>query len=212
MEEIVSTDILDKEIYEDARRKAEKILQNSKLQCEQVLQQVDDRLEKAKEERKEYYDHKADVFKKNLESSLPLEKSRFLVSYINSSIIESINDYLKKLGEEKRLSLVISMLRRFGSIKDFKTFSAEIYGFDVNSAEKKLKSESGLNISSTEKIDFMKSGETPVEGIDIHEGIILVSDDRSLKIRLTLEEYVSELTDKYRNELAVTLFNGRLPE
>ena len=52
MEEIVSTDILDKEIYEDARRKAEKILQNSKLQCKQVLQQVDDRLEKAKEERK----------------------------------------------------------------------------------------------------------------------------------------------------------------
>ena len=46
----------------------------------------------------------------------------------------------------------------------------------------------------------------------MHEGIILDSDDKSVKIRLTIEELVTEILDKYRNELAVTLFGGRLPE
>ena len=62
------------------------------------------------------------------------------------------------------------------------------------------------------KIDFVKSGETAVDGIDLHEGIILDSQDKSVKIRLTIEELVVELLDKYRNELAVTQFGGRLPE
>ena len=69
-----------------------------------------------------------------------------------------------------------------------------------------------LHISSFLATEFAKTGEVAVDGIEIHEGIILVSDDKVVKIRLTLEELFSELIDKYRNELAVTLFGGRLPE
>ncbi|MGN0731638.1 MAG: V-type ATP synthase subunit E family protein [Treponema sp.] len=212
MEELRSTDILDKEIQDDARKKAEKILKNADAQGQQILADVETRLESAKKDRESYYSQKAAQFKKDLDSSLPLEKSRFLVSYISSSVASAINDYLKTISQEKRIQLVLTMLKRFESLTDGKSFEAAVYGFNLDLAKSELNKNNKLHISSFLATEFAKTGEVAVDGIEIHEGIILVSDDKVVKIRLTLEELFSELIDKYRNELAVTLFGGRLPE
>ena len=212
MEELRSTDILDKEIRDDARKKAEKILKNADAQGQQILADVETRLESAKKDRESYYSQKAAQFKKDLDSSLPLEKSRFLVSYISSSVASAINDYLKTISQEKRIQLVLTMLDRFESLTDGKSFEAAVYGFNLDLAKNELNKNNKLHISSFLATEFAKTGEVAVDGIEIHEGIILVSDDKVVKIRLTLEELFSELIDKYRNELAVTLFGGRLPE
>lgn len=212
MEELRSTDILDKEIQDDARKKAEKILKNADAQGQQILADVETRLESAKKDRESYYSQKAAQFKKDLDSSLPLEKSRFLVSYISSSVASAINDYLKTISQEKRIQLVLTMLNRFESLTDGKSFEAAVYGFNLDLAKSELNKNNKLHISSFLATEFAKTGEVAVDGIEIHEGIILVSDDKVVKIRLTLEELFSELIDKYRNELAVTLFGGRLPE
>ena len=212
MEELRSTDILDKEIQDDARKKAEKILKNADAQGQQILADVETRLESAKKDRESYYSQKAAQFKKDLDSSLPLEKSRFLVSYISSSVASAINDYLKTISQEKRIQLVLTMLNRFESLTDGKSFEAAVYGFNLDLAKNELNKNNKLHISSFLATEFAKTGEVAVDGIEIHEGIILVSDDKVVKIRLTLEELFSELIDKYRNELAVTLFGGMLPE
>ena len=212
MEELRSTDSLDKEIQDDARKKAEKILKNADAQGQQILADVETRLESAKKDRESYYSQKAAQFKKDLDSSLPLEKSRFLVSYISSSVASAINDYLKTISQEKRIQLVLTMLNRFESLTDGKSFEAAVYGFNLDLAKNELNKNNKLHISSFLATEFAKTGEVAVDGIEIHEGIILVSDDKVVKIRLTLEELFSELIDKYRNELAVTLFGGRLPE
>lgn len=212
MEELRSTDILDKEIQDDARKKAEKILKNADAQGQQILADVETRLESARKDRESYYSQKAAQFKKDLDSSLPLEKSRFLVSYISSSVASAINDYLKTISQEKRIQLVLTMLDRFESLTDGKSFEAAVYGFNLDLAKNELNKNNKLHISSFLATEFAKTGEVAVDGIEIHEGIILVSDDKVVKIRLTLEELFSELIDKYRNELAVTLFGGRLPE
>ncbi len=212
MEELRSTDILDKEIQDDARKKAEKILKNADAQGQQILADVETQLESAKKDRESYYSQKAAQFKKDLDSSLPLEKSRFLVSYISSSVASAINDYLKTISQEKRIQLVLTMLNRFESLTDGKSFEAAVYGFNLDLAKNELNKNNKLHISSFLATEFAKTGEVAVDGIEIHEGIILVSDDKVVKIRLTLEELFSELIDKYRNELAVTLFGGRLPE
>lgn len=210
MEELRSTDILDKEIQDDARKKAEKILRNADSQCDQIMAQVESRLEEAKKEKEAYFTQKAQKVKKDLDSSMPLEKSRFLVSYISSSVADSINAYLKTIDSEKRFDLAVSLLNRFNNLTSDKTFNAAVYGFDCNFVKSALSSK--IKIKDCTPIDFAKSGETAIDGIDIHEGVILLSEDKSVKIRLTLEEVITELIDKYRNELAVTLFGGRLPE
>lgn len=210
MEELRSAEILDKEIQDDARKKAEKILRNADSQCDQILAQVESRLEEAKKEKEIYFNQKADQVKKDLDSSMPLEKSRFLVSYISSSIAKGINEYLKTLSSEKRFELAVSLLNQFSNLVSDRTFDAAVYGFDPAYVKSTLSSK--VKINSCSSVDFAKSGSEAVDGIEIHEGVILLSEDKSVKIRLTLEEVITELIDKYRKELAVTLFGGRLPE
>ena len=141
---------------------------------------------------------------------MPLEKSRFLVSYISSSIAKGINAYLKTLSSEKRFELAVSLLDQFSNLVSDRTFDAAVYGFDPAYVKSTLSSK--VKINSCSSVEFAKSGSEAVDGIEIHEGVILLSEDKSVKIRLTLEEVITELIDKYRNELAVTLFGGRLPE
>lgn len=210
MEELRSAEILDKEIQDDARKKAEKILRNADSQCDQIMAQVESRLEEAKKEKEIYFNQKADQVKKDLDSSMPLEKSRFLVSYISSSIAKGINEYLKTLSSEKRFELAVSLLNQFSNLVSDRTFDAAVYGFDPAYVKSTLSSK--VKINSCSSVDFAKSGSEAVDGIEIHEGVILLSEDKSVKIRLTLEEVITELIDKYRKELAVTLFGGRLPE
>lgn len=210
MEELRSAEILDKEIQDDARKKAEKILRNADSQCDQILAQVESRLEEAKKEKEIYFNQKADQVKKDLDSSMPLEKSRFLVSYISSSIAKGINEYLKTLSSEKRFELAVSLLNQFSNLVSDRTFDAAVYGFDPAYVKSTLSSK--VKINSCSSVEFAKSGSEAVDGIEIHEGVILLSEDKSVKIRLTLEEVITELIDKYRKELAVTLFGGRLPE
>ena len=210
MEELRSAEILDKEIQDDARKKAEKILRNADSQCDQIMAQVESRLEEAKKEKEIYFNQKADQVKKDLDSSMPLEKSRFLVSYISSSIAKGINEYLKTLSSEKRFELAVSLLNQFSNLVSDRTFDAAVYGFDPAYVKSTLSSK--VRINSCSSVEFAKSGSEAVDGIEIHEGVILLSEDKSVKIRLTLEEVITELIDKYRKELAVTLFGGRLPE
>ena len=210
MEELRSAEILDKEIQDDARKKAEKILRNADSQCGQIMAQVESRLEEAKKEKEIYFNQKADQVKKDLDSSMPLEKSRFLVSYISSSIAKGINEYLKTLSSEKRFELAVSLLNQFSNLVSDRTFDAAVYGFDPAYVKSTLSSK--VKINSCSSVEFAKSGSEAVDGIEIHEGVILLSEDKSVKIRLTLEEVITELIDKYRKELAVTLFGGRLPE
>ena len=51
MQELRSTDILDKEILSDSRRKAEKILKNSDSECKELLDSLDSEIQKAKLEK-----------------------------------------------------------------------------------------------------------------------------------------------------------------
>ena len=210
MEELRSAEILDKEIQDDARKKAEKILRNADSQCDQIMAQVESRLEEAKKEKEIYFNQKADQVKKDLDSSMPLEKSRFLVSYISSSIATGINEYLKTLSSEKSFELAVSLLNQFSNLVSDRTFDAAVYGFDPAYVKSTLSSK--VKINSCSSVEFANSGSEAVAGIEIHEGVILLSEDKSVKIRLTLEEVITELIDKYRKELAVTLFGGRLPE
>ena len=79
MNELRSTEILDKEIQADARKKAEKIINSSKEQRDAILKSVSERIEQAKKERALKYEEKIAAFEKDEEASIPLEKQRFFL-------------------------------------------------------------------------------------------------------------------------------------
>ncbi len=211
MEELRSTEILDKEIEADARKKAEKILKNADSECERILADVENRVKDASEQKSKYYKSKIEQFEKNVNAALPLEKERFLVKFYADSVSSSLNDYLKNIGSEKRLSLIEKSLCEKSELASGKKFNALVFGIDLDSA-KKLLEKNKIDVDSVTEGSFAVSGEEPVPGNEIHEGIILESEDKVLRLRLTIDQILREIEDKYSEELALSLFGGKLPQ
>ncbi len=206
MQELRSTDILDKEIQADARKKVERMLQKADRDCEILLASIDNDILTAVDEKKTFFENKLNSFKTDRKAVVPLEKERFKVSFIQNAIIQNINKYLEGLSEEKRIELAC---RDF----DFKTkqkFNAYIYGFSVASAKKFLSKKLGEKLLSCSETKFGAFILEDDLGLAKPQGIILESEDKKIRCRLTLNEVIEKLLDKNRTELSSTLFGGDL--
>ncbi len=213
MEELRSTEILDKEIEADAQKKAKKILDKAEREAQAIAAGVEERVKKAVEEKSVSLKIKLSQLQNNAGAYIPLEKERFLVSFYDEQVCNAMNAYFNSIGKEKRLSLLEDKLEQCKSAINDKKITVRYFGgLEEVDAKKVAEKILDKNISKYESIQFEKSGEEAVKGNEIHEGMILKSDDNSVLIRLTMDEIVRELKDKYSYELSSTLFGGRLPE
>ena len=78
MEELRSTDILDREIEADAKKKAGEIIKRAQEECDEILAGVQTRVKTALDQKSAFYDAKIAQCKKNAAAYVPLEKERFL--------------------------------------------------------------------------------------------------------------------------------------
>ena len=208
MEELRSTEILDKEIQADARKKAEKIIKAAESEVKAIEQEVPARLEKAQNEKIEKIAQKLQVIEKDLNSSLPLEKERFLVSYIQSSIDEGMNEYFSSLKDDEIISLFAGEFSSYEDKIEGRAVKLYVYGLDPASCKKVF--DKKVKVLSAEKTEFNKQLPEKSAGLTTQKGIILETEDRQIRIRLTLSEIVSQIEEKYRKELYEKLFEGRL--
>ncbi|BDC92895.1 hypothetical protein [Treponema bryantii] len=206
MQELRSTDILDKEIQADARKKAERMLQKADRDCETLIASVEADIQKAADEKKAFFNNKLNSFETDRKAVVPLEKERFKVSFIQNAIIQNINKYLEGLSEEKRLELAS---RNF----DFKTehkVNAYVYGFSPDAAKKFLSKKLGDKLLSCSETKFGAFVLEEDLGLSKPEGMILESEDKNFRRRLTINEVIEKLLDTNRAELSTTLFGGDL--
>lgn len=213
MEELRSTEILDKEIEADARNKAARILSDADAECQKLLDAVADRIKEATAQKTAYYDAKIAAFKKNRDAALPLEQERYRVSFYVKSVADAYNDYFAKLGDGKILSLIEPLLVRSKDALAGRKVRARVFGFALDDAKKLVEKHCGAkNVLSCAETTFELSGDEAVPLNNVHKGIILESEDNAVRCRLTTDQLVGELTDRYSAELATTLFGGRLPQ
>ena len=208
MEEFRSTEILDKEIQADARKKAEKILAKADVDCALLLEEVSGRIEKAKKELEDKYSLKIAAFEKDLSATLPLEKERFLVSFIQSSIEKAINAYLAKLSDEEKIDIVLKKSVKIEDVLKSKKLNALYYGFQESLVKKTVGKK--FDLISVKETEFNKMIIENDLGITDRKGIILESEDKAIRVRMTLSEVISQIQDKYRAELYSALFGERL--
>lgn len=216
MQELRSTEILDKEILNDAAKKAENIRKKTEDDVSQIIASVDDDVAAAEKDKEVYYSEKLLAFKKDKDAAAPLEKQRMKVSFIQTSMMSKINSYLSSLTEKKRLELVLSLLpsdyiiRVVEESETENKLTAYIYGFDFNAAKTAINKEYKKVISGYKQVDF---GEiVPEETYSLEKenlkGIILESEDKNYRYRLTISEALGSVLDKDRAELAEALFGG----
>jgi len=215
MEELRSTDALDKEIVADAKKKADRILAKAEESCASLLGGVDARVQEAKSQAEAATRSMLALYKKNINASLPLEKERYLVSYIHESVIEALNVYFESAGEDKRLQIVKGLVERSKKVLGTRPVNARVLGFEKEAALEMLKSVFGTQILSVETAGAGENADETVEGFAFHEGVILSTADSNsgaITCRLTLDEKVKDILDSWNFELSDALFGGRLPE
>lgn len=206
MKELKSTELLDKQIQLEAAKKIQTILEKADRECEEILQTVTQELEEARKQKQEFYNRKLKEEQVNLEATFPLEKQRLELAYIQEALISGINEYLEKMGDQKRLSIVLGELNEQKSVLQDKKCSAYIYGFDFNDAKKELEKAIGSNLLKVEKTEYGKMIIENDLAIKCQQGIILEAQDKSFRIRLTLNQIISRILDENRDQLNAALF------
>ena len=204
MEELRSTDILDKEIQFDARKKAEKILKKADSDCAEILASVNVNIDKARTEKENFFSAKLEAYEKDQKASIPLEKQRFEVSFIQSAVLSKISKYISGLPEEK----CIEVAAKSFDFNTDKKMNAYVYGFKLDDAKKFLTKKLGKNLLDCQETIFRKMALEEDYGLDMPKGIILESEDKTFRCRLTLSEVIGQLLDKNRAELSEALFGG----
>ena len=167
MEELRSTEILDKEIEADARKKAEKIFARAEEEAKAILSDVERRVNEAKAQKESYYSAKYAQAERSVNEALPLEKGRFLVSFYSDAVSKAFNEYLENLGESKRLALIEHKLEHLPESLLSKKVNALVFGFKVSDA-KKLLEKSVKNLGKVEEVSFERSGEEEALGNAFH--------------------------------------------
>ena len=203
MEELRSTEILEKEIQSDARRKVEKILKNADADCEKILASVKTRFEKTQTEKKAANQKKIDDYIKNADTAIPLEKGRKTVSFIDSKVHLSVDNYFNNLSQEKKIKLISSLVSRFKNILKNSPLEISYNGFSRAEVDSILKTTLGVSVR-------FDATEVSLKNADI--GLLIMTKDESVLCRATLSEIKYELFEKYRFELQNTLFGGRFKE
>ncbi|MGL4986732.1 MAG: hypothetical protein ACRC5H_06290 [Treponemataceae bacterium] len=201
MEELRSTKILDLEIQEDARRKADKILKNVDFESKNIQRNTDQRIEKERQEKKEKYQKQIETYRQDVEAKFPLEKGRFLVSYQNEQVEKIIATYVHNLGEEKQLSLLRDRLSRYKDILQKQELIMTFNGFNEVVLKKLVESENTAKIISS-----VQMSDVEIENEILSLGMILETSDKKIKCRIIMKDIVEELLDKYRFELVSSLF------
>lgn len=209
MEELRSTEILDKEIQEDARRKADRILKDADDECAKMMADVEDRIQSGRDARKASYDEKLAAKRRDSEAAIPLEKQRFLISYEDSAVHDACMAYLAGLKPAQKLELIEKLLEQKKDILKDRRFNAQVCGFDISAVKKLLEKELGAKAI----LSCIQADDSCIKDAGgSFEGCMLESDDRAVKCRLTISEIIDGIADTKREELVNALFAGRLPE
>ncbi|MDR2767039.1 MAG: ATPase [Treponema sp.] len=106
MEELQSTDALDREILEDARKKAHKILKSADDEAVSRAASWERRLERKQEEVRKNYAEKIAGARKEIMARLPMDKRRIRTEKIQTLLAGAMNSYLASLDRARLLGIL----------------------------------------------------------------------------------------------------------
>jgi len=195
MEEIVSTEPLEKEILSDARKKAERILKDADGEVVRIGDEGVERTKKALEDLCAHYESRARRYRDESMARLPLEKARIKAAHIDGLLVEAVDSYLSALKPEERDRILAALLSRAAPLVGDAGLRVRYCGIGRSEAEGLVKK--GLPHCAVSSLEEDK-------GIG-SAGIAAVTDDQNLTVRATLDLVAERLLDEKRGELAKTL-------
>lgn len=216
MEVLRATEILEKEINENAQKKAECILAEAKKECKQIADEADKRVADVEKQENEVLEKRLGALKMRVDAAVPLEKGRFLASYVDDTFMAAVTEYIKALDEKKQLQLIVKAMEKYKPVITSKKFIAYGIGFDCKAVQDSLVKVLGADlIVSCKPMEIKEAvniGILSANSSSLQKGIVLECEDGSVRCCVTFEDIVSNLKEINGEDLIKALFCGGLPQ
>jgi len=154
MEELQSTEILDREIIEEARKKASRILKQAEESIKAQNEKWEKKLNDSLTELEIKYSGQKEHAKKSIMARLSIDKQRLKIEKTEELLNTAVESWYKTLESGKKQELLVNELKKqLEFCNDFlekEAVSVQTEGLDQNEAESIIKSineSSFLNIS-----------------------------------------------------------------
>jgi hypothetical protein len=203
MEELQSTEVLDKEILEDARKKAFRTLKSSEDIIKDASVAWEQKTQTAIKELQKKYAEKTKQDGDEIMARLVLDKQRLRSAKIESSLKDTAFSFLNSLGKKKQLELLekelIIRLKELEDAGDPITIKDEpqVYSRLLTQEEtlKLLPKEQKWSIIEP-SLAFKNEGRFPA----------IVINTRRVKLTASLDDAIEGLLQDKREELTTALF------
>ena len=206
MQKLRTTDAISEEILKDCRDQAKAILKQAEEECKKTCKTFETELKNQETEKKQQLQQRINLYEEKKKAGMPLEQQRFRLSFIQSKIEENLNEYILSLTEEQKIAIAARNIEEI----EGQTVNAYVYGFDLKKTKAFLLERLGGRLKKCEETSFMKLVPEAQCGLQKPCGMILETEDRQFRLRLTLSEAVGKMLEEKRSELAAALFGEML--
>lgn len=202
MEQIQGTEALEREILEDAARKAEKIKKKAEGDASRILAETQYGIQKKIAELQSEHEARIASLQNELRSRVPTEKSRLQSRFKETTLETALDEFFEHEGSALLGQWCLSQLEK--SQKLICSSSADVFWKGLNKADRtKLEEFCGKSKSS---LALHEDAGLPARGIRVKP------KDQSYDCKFTEHELRDWLLDEKRGMLADALFGGNSNE
>jgi V/A-type H+/Na+-transporting ATPase subunit E len=200
MEVLKSGDALEKQVLEDARTKAARILAEAERECAAVREEWHRKTEAELGRIEAEKDARIRSVRQELESSLPLDFMRARLSYIQESVDRALREHFAALAPAALARVIGRMLRQIHAV--FQDAAAVAYASGMPAHDVKRMVEENIPGIKVQDVKEMETA-TSADGVDT--GVVLETTNRRVRFRGTVRELSAQLLEGNREELAAAL-------
>lgn len=200
MEEIVSSEAIQSEILDDARKKASRVLEEADQEAARDVADIEASAAEVVAEIIRENEAKAARYRMETMARFPLERTRMRTVFVEGALREASGAYMASLSPDKVASLSEAMLA---------AGAAFLAGKDVELRRKGLSEATARSIASrvlsgASSLRFVEDSSLP------SPGFVASASDGSVVLKATMDLVESELLDEKRGVLASALCGGAL--
>lgn len=197
MEEIRGTETLEREILDDARKRADRIVRKAEDDATSLQAQVEQKIKEAIDALAQEYIQKQQRAEQEMRSRLPLEKMRLDIEYRDVHLREATQSAVAALPPVPLGKWCLARLSRHADLVQNSTVKVKMHGLDAGA------------IDRIKALFFEGSSSAVIEDSSMKaRGLIVEPSDSSYYISITETELIDWLLDEKRGELAAALFGS----
>ena len=199
MEILKTSEVLESQILEDARKKASRLLESVEKECGAIRGEWEEKLAEDMRKSSAELAQRVSGLREKLSASLPLDFMRARLSYFEETMSHALKEFFASLPPEALARIIGRRLSEAAGA--FRGEHVTVIEGGLGAQEARRVVEGSIPAVSVEEVKPMP----PKEGAAPDVGIILQTSDGRKRYRGTVSEITSRLMEEQREELAAAL-------